>query len=412
MKKFVFLAIIAIIFSFSVKSQSFFQMNAGQVDQFSAISHCGNSLFLGTKKQILRSTNNGISWQPVLNISYNGYIYVTKIIFSSACGLAKTTEKKVFFTNDAGTNWAELQINYPIHEVNDVCFGPNQNEIFILVTDTTTEGGFILKSTDYGITWNKLINCGYANCRPISMLWQDDVAYIAINCSDTINGQHAFIDRVHDSGMLTTSLSANLISIQQMTMVGNELIFVGTTEINQTIERCIGKKSTEANLVIPASFLNSPLLSGITDIKVSQNYEAVFVNFFGYIYRVNLSGFIYNTPIDAVYHKPNSQFCGVDMFNSCIYAVGTNSLAITNNQLVAVPDLTEANKEIRCQNPFTDNLNLTGTKTGSVIIYSLEGKKIFEGQKSSEDLTIPTSSLPAGIYLLQIGEFTKKIVKK
>jgi hypothetical protein len=412
MKKLVFL-VFMISFAFIANGQVFFQMNTGPSDVFSSISHCGNNIFIGTNKKIIRSNDLGVTWQQSLIVNNNPFFYINKIIFSGNVGLALSSEKTIFCTNNGGDSWNEIQINGQYTSLQDICFGPNQNEAFLLVEDSSGNGGYILKSIDYGVTWNNINSCIWQNYIPVSMCWKNDTAYVGIRAKNNNNQQISLLARLSGPffSVLIDTLSSHLLYLKSLQILHDDLIIYG---VNSSMTGCIGKKNIKDNLNQAETYFNSLSLNWASNLYVSNNYEAVFSNFQGQINSINLSGDIGNTMIQNNYYNQGDQFVSVDVVNGFTYAVGVYGLAKTNNTWVttSISENLNSTPEIICQNPFSEELKIKSYEKGILQIYSIDGKIVFESIKADEEIKIFTADFPKRMYIIKINEKTKKICKQ
>ena len=64
-------------------------------------------------------------------------------------------------------------------------------------------------------------------------------------------------------------------------------------------------------------------------------------------------------------------------------------------------------------NPASSVLNvMCGSMEGDAVIYDMTGRKVYSQAIAGESLTINTSALANGVYMLHIGNTTTKVVVK
>ena len=68
------------------------------------------------------------------------------------------------------------------------------------------------------------------------------------------------------------------------------------------------------------------------------------------------------------------------------------------------------NKILVYPNPTTDKLVIESNTKGIIYIKNLSGKVVYKARKNSKNLTINTSKLTSGIYILQLNEINTKIL--
>lgn len=122
----------------------------------------------GTNGGAFRSTDNGDNWVQINNGLENTDL-ISIVISSSGKIYAGDYSKGVYCSDDNGESWTNYLGSYPTLRVNDM--GNNVSEI---VYAGTNEG--LLRTTDYGITWQPF-NQGLNDYAFISSMAIDDAAY-------------------------------------------------------------------------------------------------------------------------------------------------------------------------------------------------------------------------------------------
>ena len=126
---------------------------------------------------IHRSTNNGLTWEPIALPDYNSNYAVEHINFNSQGHVFLGTINGVYRSMDIGLSWE--QVNYGLNGVHVYSMAvDNQDHIYVLTTQPGLFDGYYL-STDNGNTWEALDwvqDIGYA----LDIVAVDDHIY-AIN---------------------------------------------------------------------------------------------------------------------------------------------------------------------------------------------------------------------------------------
>ncbi|RJP70965.1 MAG: T9SS C-terminal target domain-containing protein [Ignavibacteriales bacterium] len=134
-----------------------------------------NGFALG-KSILLHTTDGGNNW------SFQNYSFqsITKInAYDKNIAIITGDSEVVYITRNGGKNWITSRTGYPYHYHHSSFL----NDSTIYITGTIQKefygGGLILRSTDYGISWDKLYQTKYG-VDPIPY-WIDDLFFTSID---------------------------------------------------------------------------------------------------------------------------------------------------------------------------------------------------------------------------------------
>jgi photosystem II stability/assembly factor-like uncharacterized protein len=202
--------------------------NAVTDDSFKSIKTYNGTIFACVSTNyIYTSIDTGVSWKTVyysasitwvaVNISFDG----TKIA-------AASTNGNVYLSTDSGSSWTSVSVTSSLS-----CFAGSSNGNILVGAgggSSSTDNGFIWKSTNAGITWNKLIfYSGSPSVDTAKPWWK-----VAISS----NGEHiaATVNQVNNYIYLALD-SANTITAK--TQSGSQHWKAITISNNKVISSCI-----------------------------------------------------------------------------------------------------------------------------------------------------------------------------
>lgn len=402
MKKLVFLAIFALFCVYNINAQ-FIQLNTGETETLQAITHHNGNIFVGGFNKIIKSSDNGLTWQTVLLLNCGD---ITKIIFNGSNGLAISIDK-LFHSSDNGNSWTIINLPAPLARINDVSF-KNTYEAYVLATRLGGYGGLAFKSTTQGVVWETVPFFNSSNYEPTAMCWRNDTAFAILRYFDGITCQNSLAEMasVNFSIQETWPLQSPPLSYgKKIIWDGNNFLILGSNSFGAMV---LLQKNQNYERIVPYSSGFDYVPSMIID---EVNHQAIICGQSGLMMKISTIGDISSNAFTLIATGTTAGLFDLDIINGYIYAVGYQGTLITNNTTLNINDNpAKKSAEIICQT-FSNGLEVCGNLMGRIQVLAADGKLIFIGEKNSESIRIETNNLPAGIYLLRIGGITKKIIK-
>ena len=148
----------------------------------------------------------------------------------------------------------------------------------------------------------------------------------------------------------------------------------------------------------PSNSLGSAYIDNDSLLWIGTN-EAGFFSFY-------LDGGVPNTEVYNTENcgLPNDIVLDITQEESGVFWIGTQNGLARWNQAVGIKNIVS---DVTFNNPVLNTLNFS--KPTDVILYSLQGEKLLEKQKTKQ---LNLSSLAASVYLLNIDGCTAKVVKE
>ncbi|MFZ4648463.1 MAG: T9SS type A sorting domain-containing protein [Patescibacteria group bacterium] len=404
MKKLVILVVV-VLFAEMVMGQ-FVSLNSGETNNLTTITHNGNSLFIGGYNKILKSSDAGLTWQTVLLLNCGD---IKQIVFSGNNGLA-CTGNELFNSLDGGNSWTLINLPDSVYSINAISFR-NQFEAYVLATKPGGSGcgGRVFRSFTQGAQWTKVEFFEYSSSEPTAICWKNDTAFTILRYFNGTDYFNFMAEMGSDFSIQNTqTIFTQLFYGSKICIADNKFLIYGYNSFGKSmlIQKVFSDyTSYESMLISPNSvyFLNMAL----------SNEQAILCGMNGIIEKVSTTGTLSTNNPALIQSGINMPLFDVDVFQSSIYAVGYNGTLITNNSnlFTGVKESSVIDREIICQNPFDQNLNIKSSEKGLIQIYSTDGKIIFEETKNDEEINIQTAHFPKGIYVIRINEEIKKVVK-
>lgn len=76
-----------------------------------------------------------------------------------------------------------------------------------------------------------------------------------------------------------------------------------------------------------------------------------------------------------------------------------------------VKEIDQATASLQCwPNPFSDVIHITEPDGGKVVLKDMQGRVLYKKDAARGDQQIPAAALPPGLYFLQVGSVTYKML--
>ncbi|MDP3445573.1 MAG: YCF48-related protein, partial [Ignavibacteria bacterium] len=177
MKLLQFVLIIFFLTSFSLAQSGWFKQKSGTTENLNAVffTNIYNGIIVGANGTLLRTTDGGTNWVKLLSSTTNN---LKKILFAdSLSGIIIGDNGTIITTRDGGTTW-----NNPLSAIEysfaDLSFIDANNGIAV----GTSFPNIIYKTTDGGLTWNRISELNIASFKP-ERIHQDDFNIVVIGLS-------------------------------------------------------------------------------------------------------------------------------------------------------------------------------------------------------------------------------------
>lgn len=358
----------------------------------SELAKAGQRLIAATSNGIFTSSNNGDVWHP-----QNAGIYKSSILALAVKDdlLFSVTGTGIFKSN-TGSYWNQMFYYSSI----------NNDHFKALTTDgknliSATLKGKLYKSTNNGINWDRCQNVFDENV--LSLCYDNDFLYAGTTDGFFISTNHGESFSDYSNGL--TSKIINSIH------VANGIIFAGTggggvfsssDGGNTWISKQNGLKSqyirgfcSYGNFIFAASidgvFMSSD--KGENWIEINDNLTNKNV------YSVIVSGdyLFAGTSDDGIFRTKLSDY-GISGLND----FSQKTLSISPNPASDFIKIQFINKELK---PFVTNYKIQ--------IFDMLGVEVIStfAPPNEENLRIDVSHLPAGVYVIRIGDKVEKFVK-
>jgi len=175
-----------------------------------------NESFIVTVGEFLYiSSDYGLNWQQVIHPQLPRNDFKRTIKFRNNEGYLFTevnNSTKVFFSNDEGFNWEDLNSNLDENfRINDLYF-LDENSLLVVGGNRVTQTGLALYSSDKGITWQTVNNFGDIPLRKIIPInsnklllisaflsvWEVDIFPLSVSHSNPLPNLSIFPNPVND----------------------------------------------------------------------------------------------------------------------------------------------------------------------------------------------------------------------
>ena len=128
-----------------------------------------DTIYVGTTEGIYKSTDAGASWNHVHPVLMTTDILINKQntqLILAACGNLNSTGAGIYRSTNGGTSWVQITTNIPVFggKILLAAYPGSPNVCFASVGMGTLDGAgtFLLKSTDFGSSWNQINTTDYA----------------------------------------------------------------------------------------------------------------------------------------------------------------------------------------------------------------------------------------------------------
>jgi len=128
-----------------------------------------DTIYAGTTEGIYKSTDGGASWNHVHSVLMTTDILINKQntqLVLAACGNLNSTGAGIYRSTNGGISWVQITTNIPVFGGKILLAGylASPNVCFASVGMGTIDGDgtFLLKSTDFGSTWNQINTTDYS----------------------------------------------------------------------------------------------------------------------------------------------------------------------------------------------------------------------------------------------------------
>ncbi|MEL6651756.1 MAG: YCF48-related protein, partial [Bacteroidota bacterium] len=164
-----------------------------------SIHSSGNAWAVGFDGSILHSADFGQNWQAQAPAGPSDLLFVAAPEDGNAQQVMAIGDSTINYTNDGGANWTETNSGFQTGEFNGLAV-PSTDAAYIITWD-----GEMLKSTDFGMSWDSLALPVNDEWRSISFI-NDSTGWIA--------SALGFLLHTTDGGMNWTSLPTTQFSWQ------------------------------------------------------------------------------------------------------------------------------------------------------------------------------------------------------
>jgi photosystem II stability/assembly factor-like uncharacterized protein len=210
-----------------------------------------NSIFIGIKNEIYRSTDNGVNWS--LSRDSSSSYDIACIAVKDSLVIAGNHDGELFITYDSGRSWKTINSNYK--------YGFNYiliNDSSLLATSSYSNSIFI--STDFGLSWSERKNNFYNNSNN-KIKENNSIIFtcgIQKNMQSTDNGENWIL--MNDNGLDINGL--NQIEFTDSLIVGvgvnqgvitAKLSDLGLTKLDVSLDKslffdriCVGSNITKS----------------------------------------------------------------------------------------------------------------------------------------------------------------------
>ncbi|MGC4023192.1 MAG: hypothetical protein QM734_15235 [Cyclobacteriaceae bacterium] len=152
--------------------QNWSEVNIGLIQNVESLTAINDQLFAGVCGGAFRSTDDGNSWVKITNgLPTDHEIGIHNITVSQGALFATTSDDTVYVSKNSGDSWAQSNVNNYSQEV----IALNNN-----IAIACTNDGQIIRSTDFGNSWDVVFNCGYFNI-VTAIAFDGTTAYIGLN---------------------------------------------------------------------------------------------------------------------------------------------------------------------------------------------------------------------------------------
>ncbi len=145
------------------------------------------TIWAATTEGIYRSVDNGATWDLLLSVIMGEDIVINtddtnKVIVS--CGDYDSPGTGIYRTTDGGNTWAQLGGVPPFTGKTILTMYPaNPDMVFASVADSTTENGYLLRTTDFGDNWTSLPAAASHGTNPSGQGWYSH--YVVVHPLDS-----------------------------------------------------------------------------------------------------------------------------------------------------------------------------------------------------------------------------------
>lgn len=316
---------------------------------------------------ILKTTNGGDSWEMV----YNPAASLRAIHFPTAdIGYAVGSASQLFKTTNGGTNWVSANTGIDA-DLTSVSFTSNTTGY------TCGTSGKIYKTTDGGSTWT-LQNSGVTNYL-YDILFTDDLVGFAVDSRKTLlnttDGGNTWNKLIPSARPMLQLYSICFTTPQNGYIVGEKGTLIETTDGG-----------------LNWAFSNLPFYDNVKSVASGNPHTTIAVGWYGTILRK------YTGPEEYPISEGD-------------YG-GTTNIVVDNAWSFNV-----------FPNPFSNAITIEGLTTSSqninIQLFDMSGTMVYDAKIvriNNEAMTLNTSNLKTGVYLLRITDglnhYTRKVLKK
>ena len=322
-----------------------------------------------------KTTNGGISWidislniQTLNNINYSGISFsdVNNFLYF---GTSRTNNiTRILRTNDSGTNWYDSSGIFVNNSSYIISFIKLNNNIGF----AGTTNGTVLKSTDYGATWNLYFN---------SMGYQiNNILFINTGLIFFCHNNGYF----YTDGVSRTYTNYNIGYIYFMDYYDtNNLFFAGLTTVWKSVNTGVST-STILNIPSNINITSINVISNYLLVTLNNNYYYVSIDFGnswlyyplenGFINMVRMNYGLYGITFDSNFYQcnvlPPETVNVYDNYNLLNTTYPINYITISGIQRLYNLNVITTNNLTNTNNTFIVNIlnlpsynNLVSTKT-------------------------------------------------
>ena len=334
----------------------------GVVGYYSAV---GDHIWFGTNKgRVYRSADKGLTWEVSATTLTNKFVDVEfrNEMHGIAMDKSSGTTGAMSETFDGGVTWAAVTTTGTVL-TNDFAYVPGTPNTWVCTGAATGLTG-IAYSFDGAHTWSFFPDT--EGTQFLATDWIDNMTGWcgAFNESNTVGGMYKF-NGILEQPLPPTNLQATVVDGNNV-----DLTWDAPSGTRALIGYNVWRNGTK-------------IANQITD------------NFYS---DLDLGNGSYSYQVTAVYDAGESTPAGP-------VAVEITGVGVENNELVQLNIF---------PNPSVNVLNINaGVEISNAKIYNIAGRLVFETNAASNNLSINTSEMPSGLYLLSIstkqGVITRKI---
>lgn len=375
----------------------------------------------------------------------------------------------LYKTYDGGSTWNKISLKqfYPSGEYGfDFTDGSSKGDVVMLTaTKEISAPGLIMLSTDKGENWTPILTNSFANDSAINKNPSfDGASNHRFYCIEVIDDSTAFtlMNWTDSTGTArngifkTINIGATWTYCNTPTIEGTpdgDIEFIGSTGYYAGSSKSYIFKTTDGGTTW-VDYTDDSLYLFIWGFSLLSENE-LFVMGQDELYYYNTSdltnptittlnkSFSYSLlALDAnrviTFHKHDNIWASnntdsilwesagngstdwvrkCDMvYNDSIYALGDGAIfkaAVSDifiGETTNIDNVKANEKNIKIYNANSELRLESSSAIGSVIIYSISGKIVLSKQFKSNSISIPTSSLQRGIYLIKADDYIKKLV--